>query len=202
MGLQKIEDHILLAYKQTLRECSEDDSGEPVTLSEQEAFQFDGLSALEAERYRRKKKLCSADAFYIKNEKEMFFFEFKNTRKSHVSWKSVQQKAHDSLLTMQVLMFPELSLQECADRTSYFLNYNDGAVKEHEPPSFGQIKAKMGRLAEEEDTYPVLGGMEVFKDTFYKKVYTIDISSFEEQFLDIIYEGGSDCEVEVKGSIV
>lgn len=99
MRLQKTEDSILQKYKQTLKECSKNDLGEPVTASEFEAYDFDGLSAFEAENYRRKKKLRSADALFLKN----------------------------------------------------------------------------------------LGNMEIYQETFYKKVYTIDVKDFEEHFLDKIY---------------
>lgn len=190
MSLQKLDETILLDYVQSLEECSKNDSGEPVTLSKQKAFKFDDLSAFEAELYRRNKKLCSADALYMKNDKEMFFFEFKNTRKNHVPWKSVQQKAHDSLLTLQVLLFPELSLQECARRSSYFLIYNEKAMKETENPSvsFEEFKKKIRKMAGKRGTYPVLGNMEIYEDTFYKKVYTIDVADFEREFLCKIYD--------------
>ena len=190
MSLLKMDSKLLSDYKKSLKECSKSDSGEPVTLSELPAYRFDEISAFEAERYRRKKKLCSADALYIKSDSEIYLFEFKNTRKSHISWKSVQLKAHDSLLTLQVALFPELSLQECAERTSYFLIYNDKAVQTPEKPSesFRELKRKLKGFAEQTDTYPVLGNMEVYQNTFYKKVYTIDVLDFEQEFLGKIYE--------------
>lgn len=189
MSLQKLEKTVLSNYEQSLEECSKNDSGEPVTLSDQRAFNFDELSAYEAALYRRGKKLRSADALHIKNENEIFFIEFKNVRKNHVPWKSVHQKAHDSLLTLQVLLFPEISLQECAKRSSYFLVYNEMAMGEREnvSPSFENFKKKIGRLAGKDDTYPVLGNMDIYEGTFYKKVYTIDVLDFEREFLREIY---------------
>ena len=65
MGLQRIDNAVLEKYRKTLKECSKRDSGEPVTLSEYEAYQFDDLSALEAEKYRRKKKLCKTMLIYL-----------------------------------------------------------------------------------------------------------------------------------------
>lgn len=189
MRLQRIQDELLQTCRQTLKECSKDDAGIPVTNSEQEAYNFDRLSALEAEKYRRKMKLCSADALFIKNEYEIFFFEFKNTRKSHIPWKSVHMKAHDSVLALQVLLFPELSLHECAQRVWYFLIYNEKvlAEKENESASFDKFKAVMKNLAKEPEGYPVLGHMEQYENTFYKKVYTIDAGDFEQKFIDKIY---------------
>ncbi len=45
----------------------------------------------------------------------------------------------------------------------------------------------MGHLAQKRHTYPVLGNMNIYENTFYKKVYTIDVSDFEKDFLDKIY---------------
>lgn len=189
MGLQRIDNAVLEKYRKTLKECSKRDSGEPVTLSEYEAYQFDDLSALEAEKYRRKKKLCSADALYIKNKNEIYFFEFKDARKSNLPWKSIQEKAHDSLIPLQVLLFPEMSVSECAKKVSFFVIYNEKAVKdkENDSKSFAQFKSSMGHLAQKRHTYPVLGNMNIYENTFYKKVYTIDVSDFEKDFLDKIY---------------
>lgn len=39
MGLQRIDNAVLEKYRKTLKECSKRDSGEPVTLSEYEAYQ-------------------------------------------------------------------------------------------------------------------------------------------------------------------
>lgn len=189
MSLQKIDEGTLKKYRQTLKDCSKNDSNEPVTQAEYEVYNFDALGALEAEKYRRKKKLCSADAFYIRNEKQMFFFEFKNARKSQVPWKSIPLKAHDSLLTIQALLFPKLSLQECAQRISYFVIYNNHKIAdaENESKSFEKLKEKMGTLAQKTSDYPILWDMDIYEDTFYKKVYTIDVSDFEHDFMKQIF---------------
>lgn len=189
MSLQKIEDGKLKEYETSLRECSKNDSGEPVTLKENVAYKFDDMSALEATLYRRKKKLRSADALYIRNEKEIYFFEFKNARKSHVPWKNVHEKAHDSIMTLQVLLLPELSLNDCAKRTTYFLIYNNKAVKETEnlSDSFEKLKKTMRDMAMKTENHPILGNMQIYKDTFYKDVYTLDVDAFEEEFLENIY---------------
>ena len=49
MSLQKMDPKLLSDYKKSLKECSESDSGEPVTLSELPAYRFDDISAFEAE---------------------------------------------------------------------------------------------------------------------------------------------------------
>ena len=68
--------------------------------------------------------------------------------------------------------------------------YNDKAVQTPEKPSesFRELKRKLKGFAEQTDTYPVLGNMEVYQNTFYKKVYTIDVLDFEQEFLGKIYE--------------
>ncbi len=120
---QKMDPKLLSDYKKSLKECSESDSGEPVTLSELPAYRFDEISAFEAERI------------------------------------------------------------------SYFLIYNDKAVQKPEKPSeyFRELKRKLKGFAEKTDTYPVLGNMEAYQNTFYRRVYTIDVLDFEQEFLGKIY---------------
>lgn len=51
--------------KKTLEECSRDDNGTPVTLKKNKVYKFDDVSQLEADKYRCKKKMCSADFLNI-----------------------------------------------------------------------------------------------------------------------------------------
>ena len=67
-----------LPEKVTLEECSLNDNQEPVTHLQNMVYRFDDISQDEGNKYRRKKKLSSADAMYIDSEGKLFFFEFKN----------------------------------------------------------------------------------------------------------------------------
>ena len=62
-------------YEVTLEEASKDDNGMPVTLKQDLVYRFDDISQDEANAYRRKKKLRSADAYYISKENRNYFFE-------------------------------------------------------------------------------------------------------------------------------
>jgi len=184
-----IDNEELEKCKKTLEECSRSDSGEPVTLKKNKVYKFDDISQLEANKYRCKKKMCSADALYIKNDGSVFLFEFKNTRKGHVPWNSVRMKAHDSLITMQVVFDTEISLAEWASKTTYFLIYNNEKVKqkENDSPHFEKFKQTLRKMADEKSEFPVLGKLEIYENVFYKKVYTIDVKDFENIFFSQIF---------------
>lgn len=178
-------------YKKTLMECSMDDNEVPVTLKENKVYKFDDISEFEGAKYRLGKKMHSADALYIKEDGSAYLFEFKNERKNRMPWKSVRLKAHDSIITLQIIFNPGISLAEWASKTTYFVIYNDGKVKQKENQSmhFDKFKEAIKVLAKEESKYPILWGMELYEEIFYKKVYTIDVKDFENQFFPQIFGG-------------
>ena len=166
-----------------------DDNGNFVTEKENEAYRFDDLCGLEGKRYRRGKKIRSADALYIKNDGEIYLFEFKNVRKSHVPWKELYEKAHDSLFVLQALLFPDFSLRACAERINFYVIYNNNSITEQENNSeaFEGIRNTIQTWAKAADRYPILWGLGLYEGTFYKKVMTIDVADFEREFLPLIY---------------
>lgn len=187
--MKTIDKAELEKYKKTLMECSMNDNKEPVTLKENKVYKFDDISQLEADKYRRRKKMCSADALYIREDDSFYLFEFKNTRKSNVSWKSILIKVHDSLITLQIMFNPEISLSEWAAKTTYFVIYNNSKVadKENEAMHFDKFKQTLKEIAGEKSDYPILWGLELYENNFYKKVYTIDVKDFEKYFFPQIF---------------
>lgn len=176
-------------YLKTLWECSKDDKGNGFVESNEKAYKLDEISTKEAELYRHKKNLAAADAFIRSENGKFYVIEFKNTRKSCMPKNSLYPKAHDSIFLIQLLFEASLSLEQIKERTYFFVIYNDGVLSEIEnaSSSFDKLKEEMKKLAGEQELYPVHWGMERYEKNFYKKVYTLDVKDFQNEFMDEIF---------------
>lgn len=175
--------------KITLEKCSENDNGEPVTHLKNNVYCFDDLSQIEGNKYRYKRKLSSADGLYIDDDGKIYFFEFKNAPHGHIGSKNIHMKMHDSILTWQIYNNSNLSLDELMLRSSYFVIYNDSRYKgerENKSPSFEKIKQSYRRFSKIDDE-PLLWGVDIFKNSFYKEIHTIDVELFEKKYAPKIF---------------
>lgn len=175
----------------TLEECSKDDDGNPVTHLQNEVLRFDDLSQKEADKYRRKKKLRSADGVYVNKRGTIFFFEFKNAPHSHISKNNIIEKMHDSILTWQVCRDANVSLEELAEKSIYFVIYNDsryGGERENISPSMDKMKNKLGTLAQKANQENILWNTDIFLNSFYHEVHTIDVDVFEQKYVSHIFD--------------
>lgn len=175
--------------KITLEQCSENDNGEPVTHLKNSIYCFDALSQEEGNRYRCKRKLKSADGLYIDKEGNIYFFEFKNAPHNHIGYRDIHLKMHDSILTWQIYNNSALSFDKLMLKSSYFVIYNDSRFngeRENKSKSFDKIKQSLKKLAKVEDE-TLLWGVDVFKNTFYKEVHTIDVEVFEKKYAPSIF---------------
>ena len=178
--------------KVTLEECSKNDNGEPVTHLKNKVYCFDTVSEMEAMLYRRKKKLSSAVAIYIDEQEKIYFFEFKNVPHNHVSHKGILEKMHDSILTWQVCQNSEKSLDELMEKSTYFVIYNDShyeGQRENESSSLESLKKQMKKLAKIETEEELLWETEIYQNTFYREIHTIDVDVFERKYAKKIFAG-------------
>lgn len=164
--------------KTTLTQASMDDSGNSVIDSTQEVYHFDKITKKVADRHRVSKPQHSCDALYIKDDDNIFLLEFKNTRSSYVPYKSLKLKAYDSIMTLMCAFYPSLSLKDIKKKVTFVFVYNDAAGKEQisQSRAMEQMKDKLFELSDRPKI--ILYGLEAYKDTFYKDVYTIDRTEF------------------------
>lgn len=178
-----------LPEKVTLEECSLNDNQESVTHLQNMVYRFDDISQDEGNKYRRKKKLSSADAMYIDSEGKIFFFEFKNAPHNQVPYKSIYEKMHDSILTWQVCQASNESLDNLMEKSAYFVIYNDShyeGIRENKSVSMERMKEHMKKLAKREEE-PILWGLDLYLNSFYKEVHTIDVDTFEKEYAQKIF---------------
>ena len=74
-------------------------------------------------------------------------------------------------------------------KSSYFVIYNDSRFngeRENKSKSFDKIKQSFKKLAKVEDE-TLLWGVDIFKNTFYKEVHTIDVEVFEKKYAPSIF---------------
>ena len=176
--------------KVTLERCSENDNGEAVTHLQNMVYCFDDISQDEGDKYRKKKKMYSADGIHINDKGELFFFEFKNTPHSHMPWPVVMRKMHDSILTWQVCQASNESLDDLMKKSTFFVIYNDSHYEgERENPSVSieKMKERMKCLAKQSDE-PLLGGLGLYLNSFYKEIHTIDVDTFEHGYVNKIFK--------------
>ena len=175
--------------KVTLEKCSENDNGEAVTHLQNMVYCFDDISQDEGDKYRRKKKLYSADGIHINDQGEIFFFEFKNAPHSHMPWSDIGRKMHDSILTWQVCQASNESLDNLMKKSTFFVIYNDShyeGQRENPSVSMKKMTEKMKCLAKQRDE-SILGGLDLYLHSFYKEIHTIDVDTFEERYASKIF---------------
>lgn len=172
----------------TLGERSESDDGEGFIESNQKVYDFDEITKEVADRYRNKKPAASCDALYLKDERHIYLFEFKNARKSHIGKNFCSQKAYDSALTLLFAFYNNLSLEELQNRLYLVVVYNDDHVteKEQESKHFQHFKNKLESLAGVRDR--TLFGLEAYQGILYKKVITVEKDFFMEHIYQEIFE--------------
>ena len=141
-------------------------------------------------QYRRKKKMYSADGIHINDRGEIFFFEFKNAPHSHMPWPDIGRKMHDSILTCQVCQASNESIDVLMKRSTFFVIYNDShyeGKRENPSVSMEKMKERMKRLAKQPDE-SILGGLDLYLNSFYKEIHTIDVDTFEDKYASKIFD--------------
>ena len=159
-------------------------------------YDFDRVSEWVGRRFRKGKPGKSADALWIRNEKEFFLFEFKNTCRQHMPWKELHEKAYDSMIPLQLVFCPNISLEELAQRTVYIVVYHDNApvrdgYRFHQSNSFEKTREWTKRLANVEEEPGVLWGLECFVNVFFKRVYTVEKEYFQRVVKQKVFAFGS-----------
>ena len=173
--------------KSTLNETSKDDEGNTVVDYQNPVYNFDIITRDIADIYRVKKPHNSCDALYVKDDAHIYLMEFKNVRKSRVPKKELHRKAYDSIMTLQMAFFPELSLDELKMRVVLIVIYNnDGIVeKEQDSISFDAFKSKLSSLSKSQNE--ILFGLEIFRGILYKDVLTLEKQEYEETIHNEIF---------------
>lgn len=174
-------------FQKTLAEVSKDDNGSSLIENEKEVFDFDEITEVLAKQYRAGKPQCSCDALHIKDEEHIYLIEFKNARSSHVPKKSLKLKAYDSIMTLQCVFCPEISLNEIKEKVYFIFVYNNECNElELKNEEFDKLKNKLKKLTS--GNQPILFGLEIYKDMFYKDVFTIDKEQFNNSMCHAIFE--------------
>ncbi|MCI9082874.1 MAG: hypothetical protein HFI70_11405 [Lachnospiraceae bacterium] len=172
----------------TLQKRSEDDQGNYFIDSQQEVLDFDEITQEVADQYRNKKPVASCDALYVKDDSHIYLIELKNARRSRIGKNFFKQKAYASVWTLMAAFYQDLSLEELKERLYLVVVFNDEEIieKEQESQYFQAFKKKVGQLAGEKES--ILFGMDIYKGTFYKDVYTVEKNVFLKQMYQDIFE--------------
>ena len=174
--------------KSTLSETSKDDEGNAVVDYQNPVYNFDSITSDIANIYRVKKPHKSFDALYIKDNSHIYLIEFKNIRRSRIPKKELHQKAYDSIMTLQMVFFPNLSLNELKTRVVLIIIYNDddGIVeKEQDSISFDALKRKMCDLSKCQNK--ILFDLEIFRGILYKDVLTLEKQEYIKTMHNVIF---------------
>ncbi|MBR1742348.1 MAG: hypothetical protein IJ733_10890 [Lachnospiraceae bacterium] len=178
-------------YKKTIAECSKSDSGKALIDDETEVYSLDYYAEDLGKTYRSKKKYpASVDAFLMTEDHRFVFMEFKNARKSKITYHQLASKTFDSMYLAQLFLGGKYSLETMAKSSALFVVYQDGlddeSQKENDSASFERFKEKVGELAKISENH-VLFDLEKFKGWLYKDIYTIGQDEFRKSFLPKIH---------------
>ena len=172
----------------TLNETSKDDQGYAVVDYENLVYKFDAITNDIANVYRVKRPHRSCDALYIKDNQHIYLIEFKNVRKSRIPVKELQQKAYDSIMTLQLAFFPDLSINDLKERVVLIVVYNDNGIieKEQESVSFDALKSKLSSYAN--GGSKVLFNLDIFQGVLYKEVLTLEKQEYSKAMHNVIFD--------------
>lgn len=173
--------------KKTLSEISEDDDGNAVVDYQNIVYYFDYITEYIADTYRVKKPHRSCDALYIKDDAHIYLMEFKNVRRSRMPKKELHEKAYDSIMTLQMAFFSNLSLDELKKRVVLIVIYNDAGIveKEQDSASFEAFKSKMSDLSKSQNK--ILFGLDIFRGILYKDVLTLEKQEYIKTMHNVIF---------------
>ena len=171
-------------FKKNLTELSLD-SANGVSLVENDKLQMlclDDMAVDTAENLRIDSP-SSCDALYMK-EKEIYVIEFKNRKYSKMSSRDkreIREKAYYSIGLLTDMM-PDKSLEELKTHTTLFVVFQEM----DEEPSYSKIVDTFNRYANKEE--PVVRcQLGVFKEKYYRNIYTVGKKDFETVYLPQIY---------------
>lgn len=196
--MKYFKDEDLNDQKEELYKTSKSDNEKNQPLSEEqmyllpkteryEVYNFDKLTELVAEKFRKNKKTKSADAFFVNKKDEFYLIEFKNTPKNHMPRNELFYKAYDSILPIQLLFGDGLNIGELCKKLTYIVVYNNNVhlsrkCTENPSASFEAFGAEMAKLAKVDKNIEIYFGLEIYKDVFFKNIYTIDKEDFIQNY--------------------
>ena len=102
----------------------------------------------------------------------------------------IGRKMHDSILTWQVCQASNESIDVLMKRSTFFVIYNDShyeGKRENPSVSMEKMKERMKRLAKQPDE-SILGGLDLYLNSFYKEIHTIDVDTFEDKYASKIFD--------------
>lgn len=160
-------------------------------------YNLDQVAELIGKKYRKSKPTKSADAFYVSiSSEEYFLIEFKNTCKNHVPKNELFVKAYDSMFLIQLILNGKWSFEDLRKRLTYIVVYNNHAKQKEtsyiqDSPSIINFADTLGKLAQENfrDVNKVHFNLDVYKEVFFKKIYTVDKVDFIEILEPMIFKG-------------
>lgn len=130
-----------------------------------------------------------------------FLIEFKNQSEGNIEKVKIKNKAFDSVSLIS--LNESLTIEEIAKNTILIIVYNNENYEANDnsfspSESMDKFAMKLKELSTGKDSeqleqwdkldlYPHKFDTTGYIDTFYKKVYTIDLKVFNEEFFDIIF---------------
>ena len=81
---------------------------------------------------------------------------------------------------------------ELMEKSTYFVIYNDShyeGQRENESSSLESLKKQMKKLAKIETEEELLWETEIYQNTFYREIHTIDVDVFERKYAKKIFAG-------------
>lgn len=160
------------------------------TMKKHRMINFDGVKKRIC-KYYRGEELSSCDGMLIKDNCR-YLIEFKNQSEGNIDKVKISNKAFDSVALLTIN--ENLTREQIAKNTIFIVVYNnnkyDKNAKSYAPSqSMDKFAMKLKSFAKKEgwEKYQKKFDSDKYIGTFYKSVYTVDLSEFMNDFFDEIF---------------
>lgn len=162
-------------------------------LPEHQMVQFDKVKEKICGEYRGSEN-SSCDGYFVKDGIR-YLIEFKNQAEGRVERFKIRNKAFDSVSLL--VMNENITREEIAKSTVLIIVYNNSKEKGeadkqssyNHSDSFDKFSKKLKEFSGKEglSSYPIKFKLEKYIGTFYKEVYTLDVETFKQEFMPILF---------------
>jgi len=169
-----------------LKETSKNNLGY-MTNSMLDVVNFDVVKDKYIQKLKMSEHPKSNDAFYVRDNGDMYFIEFKSGRMDNNKIYGVRQKIYDSLLILTDIIDEGISYTR--QNLNYILVYNETKnpldETKKEEPQFSPSRTAIGKYFVEEKGQEnfIRFGLKRFEKLYFKNVFTVTKEEFENDFV-------------------
>lgn len=170
-------------YEKSITVLSYDHNAkESLVVCEKTAYNLDAIKNYSCEMLRGAQRLSSCDAYREVNGVH-YFIEFKNQDQDKIDASSIKKKAFDSISIMRISLDPDITLEQLCDNSILLVVFKKNATT-----GLPEIRATLHKLANEDESEPILFGLEKIKGKLYSDIHTIDEEAFRRDWCPKIWK--------------